>query len=116
MKTRAQRVTFRAILVTFTLVSLFFACVWGFSARDPISMFLVILVPGIVGGLLVAGLVVWVMKAFSEPLQQDSDDESESRANPPQKNTKIAMKMLICLFLISMMTLIFISMMIVFSQ
>ena len=95
MKTRAQRVTFRAILVTFTIISLFFACVWGFSARDPISMFLVILVPGIVGGLLVAGLVVWVMKAFSEEPPQDddtSDDEppppraykSSPRANPPQ--------------------------------
>ena len=125
MKNRAQRVTFRAILVTFTIISLFFACVWGFSAEDPIAMFLVIFVPGLVAGFIVAGLVVWVMKAFSEPPQQDSDDEhvdlkdsfkSESRANPPQKNTKPAMKMLICLFLISMMTLIFISMMIVFSQ
>ena len=51
MKTRAQRVTFRAILVTFTIVSLFFACMWGFHAEDPIAMFLVIFVPGIVGGL-----------------------------------------------------------------
>ena len=111
MKTRAQRVIFRAILVTFSIVSLFFACVWGFSARDPISMFLVIFVPGIVGGLIVAGLVVWVMKAFSEPPQQDSDDDDDeddpppprayasSRANPPQQT----MKLLIYLFLISMM-------------
>ena len=45
MKTRAQRVTFRAILVAFTLVSLFFACFWGFHAEDPIAMFLVIFVP-----------------------------------------------------------------------
>ena len=112
-------------MVIFTIVSLFFACLWGFHAEDPIAMFLVIFVPGLVAGFIVAGLVVWVMKAFSEPPQQDSDDEhvdlkdsfkSESRANPPQKNTKTAMKMLICLFLISMMTLIFISMMIVFSQ
>ena len=93
-------------MVIFTIVSLFFACLWGFHAEDPIAMFLVIFVPGLVAGFIVAGLVVWVMKAFSEPPQQDSDDEhvdlkdsfkSESRANPPQKNTKTAMKMLICL-------------------
>ena len=79
MKTRAQRVTFRAILVVFTIVSLFFACLWGFSAEDPIAMFLVIFVPGIVGGLIVAGLVVWVMKAFSEGPSQDNDDSDEEK-------------------------------------
>ena len=83
MKTRAQRVTFRAILVAFTLVSLFFACMYGFSARDPISMFLVIFVPGIVGGLLVAGLVVWVMKAFSEESSQDKDNADEEKGDNP---------------------------------
>ncbi len=83
MKTRAQRVTFRAILVAFTLVSLFFACMYGFSARDPISMFLVIFVPGIVGGLLVAGLVVWVMKAFSEESSQDKDNSDEEKGDNP---------------------------------
>ena len=83
MKTRAQRVTFRAILVVFTLVSLFFACMYGFSARDPISMFLVIFVPGIVGGLLVAGLVVWVMKAFSEESSQDKDNSDEEKGDNP---------------------------------
>ena len=81
MKTRAQRVTFRAILVAFTLVSLFVACMWGFHAEDPISMFLVILVPGIVGGLIVAGLVVWVIKAFSEESSQDDDDSDEEKGD-----------------------------------
>ena len=79
MKTRAQRVTFRAILVVFTLVSLFFACMWGFHAEDPIAMFLVIFVPGIVGGLIVAVLVIWVMKAFSEDPAQDNDDSDEEK-------------------------------------
>ena len=81
MKTRAQRVTFRAILVAFTLVSLFFACFWGFHAEDPIAMFLVTFVPGIVAGLIVAGLVVWVMKAFSEKPSQDNDDSDDENEN-----------------------------------
>ena len=51
MKTRAQRVTFRAILVAFTLVSLFFACMWGFQCKKTqLAMFLVIFVPGLVAG------------------------------------------------------------------
>lgn len=79
MKTRAQRVTFRAILVAFTLASLFFACMSGFHAEDPIAMFLVIFVPGLVAGLIVAGLVVWVMKAFSEEPSQDNDDSDEDQ-------------------------------------
>jgi peptidoglycan/LPS O-acetylase OafA/YrhL len=79
MKTRAQRVTFRAILVAFTLASLFFACFWGFHAEDPIAMFLVIFVPGLVAGLIAAGLVVWVMKAFSEEPPQDNDDSDKDQ-------------------------------------
>ena len=98
MKTRAQRVTFRAIFATFAIVSLVLAV--GNEAEDPIAMFAAILVPGLVAGLIVALLVIWVMKAFSEPPQQDSDDE----ADPPQENKKTPMKMLICLFLISMMS------------
>ena len=86
MKTRAQRVTFRAILVTFTIASLFyayiaslFAYIRGFHGEDPIAMFLAILVPGIVAGLIVAGLVVWVMKAFSEESSQNNDDLDEEK-------------------------------------
>ena len=104
MKTRAQRVTFRATLVVFAIVSLFLACWLAFHAEDPIGMFLVILIPGILAGLIVAGLVIWVMKAFSQEPPQDSDTD--------QKN-KTSTKLLIALFLASMMTLIFISAMIV---
>ena len=82
MKTRAQRVTFRAIFATFAIVSLVLAV--GNEAEDPIAMFAAILVPGLVAGLIVALLVIWVMKAFSEPPQQDSDDE----ADPPQENKR----------------------------
>ena len=42
-------------------------------------MFLVIFVPGLVAGLIVAGLVVWVMKAFSEEPSQDNDDSDEEK-------------------------------------
>ena len=66
MKTRSQRVTFRAILVVFTVASLFFACVAGYNAEDPIGAFFVTLFAGLLAGLLIAGLVIWVMKAFSE--------------------------------------------------
>ena len=92
---RAQRVTFRAILVTFTIVALFVASTAGANAESPLGAFAVILVLGVLAGLIVAGLVVWVMKGFSEEPPQDddtSDDEppppraykSSPRANPPQ--------------------------------
>ena len=83
MKTRAQRVTFRAILATFTFVSLLHAFGWGFHAEDPIAMFFVTLVPGIIAGLIVAGLVVWVMKAFSEKPSQDNLDSDEETEDAP---------------------------------
>ena len=116
MKTRAQRVAFRAILAVFTIVWLFLAVGIGFDIAALLGFF-VVLGSSVLSGLIIGGLVIWVMKGFSDDLPQEDDDDdnpppprayASSRANPPQKNTKTAMKMLVCLFLISMM--------IVFSQ
>ena len=78
MKTRMQRVAFRAILALFFIVSFTFAILGAYNAEDPIGMFLVILLPGSLLGLLLAGLVVWVMRAFSPDLSDDSSNEERN--------------------------------------
>ena len=50
----------------------------AYNAEDPIGMFLVILLPGSLLGLLLAGLVVWVMRAFSPDLSDDSSNEERN--------------------------------------
>lgn len=79
MKTRAQRVTFRAILAVGTVLGILLGL--SFQSPGPIERpletFVICVVVSLVVSLIIAGLVVWVMKGFSDPpKKEDSDAEN----------------------------------------
>lgn len=62
-----QEGVFRTILTFFTLASIFIGIIIGLDSSESVfEPFFATLTVGVTIGLVVAGMVVWVMKGFSE--------------------------------------------------